>query len=340
MVFSELKRFLLRAETGDSAVMMVANGIASICTMGFAHVQDGRFLPLLCELLANLNEFLTVKPDSVKLFAALPSGVICSLPLLGQNAGCEQYLVESIQFFAVNHRNHELERSDLVAIELAIERVTAAQPSTPLIHRFIHLIAGSPRSSVSPSFVIAQPLALESLVRVVLKSPILTEILGFLLSLVRFSFQNCVIATQFGFDAFLLDLVNEHNGDDFLSESVLDSIFKIVRHIGAVASRPSVVQKFIALMCPIDGQRVSSLELFYMSQMNKLLQQAVVGPVGWLASHAAMITVHDMDTHKLHRPYSILFWIYVDQPASQVPATIFEITDRSNLGLRVTVTAR
>jgi hypothetical protein len=338
MVLSELRRILI-----DNAVVAIAPELSAICTLSFSRLPDERYIPLLCDILANLNEFLTVESASVNLFAEVPRGVIRSLPVLERTAGCEQYLVASVQFFAVVSQTNPLDRSDFEVLEAAICRVSGSQPSLVLTHKFVQLLAGTPLSSMASDFVIVEPLALAPLVRIVLNSPQLPEILAFLRGLIDFTIQNCLIATHAGFDAVLVDLVNEHKGDDFFSEAVLEQIFEIVRRIGFVASSTVVVQKFIALLCPIEGQRVSPFELFFMKQMTKMLHSALIVPEAWLAlpvrGQRPAVTVDDFDTQKLGKTFSVAFWVSVDQPQSRVQSVIFDIQDRATIGLRVVIAA-
>lgn len=339
-ILQMIKSYMVNATTMSLVIVSELNNLTNIA---FSRMPDLAYTDLLCDVLQTLNEcFAHGKPDHVALFQDLPRAVCTSLKRLARDEQgiAERYLVEAVQFFAVTHSCSPLGLLEMDVIKHAVNLVEQDEPVPALFSKFIQLIAGSLLSSISPVFVIANPKALCTLVRIYLRSTKLCDVLNFVKQLVNYSFTNSIKVSNAGFDVDLLDIVREHRFDDFLSERAVQMIFEIIGHVSCVVGSAQVVQRFITLFAPENG-RLSKYHNFFIKNLTDIISDTINAPEAWLPLEAPRthVKVNGITTKDLTNEFTIVFWVFVDNPCSQERVEVFALLDTEQIGLRAVISS-
>lgn len=330
-----LKSYLVNSTTLNLGIV---EQLKSIINIACSRIPDLSYVDLLCDLMQTLNEQLTHQKDRINLFGDLNVNICSSMKRLihDDQKLCERFLVQAIHFFAVTNSCFPLQTQQLDIVKYAVYLVDGDEPSDQIFAKFIQLIAGAQLSSITPSFIIGKPTALASFVSIYWKSKNLLNVLSFLRELIGYSFGNSIQASSVGFDAYLLGVVNEHKNDDFLSKEAIGMMFQVVSHIACIVGSNQVVQRFLQLFYPENGV-VSKYHTFFMKQMAEMISATMRAPEAWLPlnSHSAYMKVTNIHAKDLPSDFTIVFWVFIDQPASQGHLHIFEMLDQKGTGISV-----
>ena len=98
------------------------------------------------------------------------------------------------------------------------------------------------------------------------------DILQFIYNLIGYSYYNSIIANEYNFDSFLLNIIQSHKCDIKIDQKIIQSLFQIVSLICNTTSSSPVIQKFIDLMCPINGKYLSIYQPLYIQKMQEIIK--------------------------------------------------------------------
>jgi hypothetical protein len=263
------------------------------------------------------------------------SGRFCECFSMVSTASGEQFLVHAMDFIAITSRQYPLTSIQFDGLAAAVERVCGDNPSAAIIRHFMFLLAGTRISTIAPAFIVKQPTALKSLVKILLPSKDLLENLDFIIQLLEYSFQNSVILNRAAFDVYLLDLVNSHKNDNFFNKEVMGKMFDIVSHIARISCSTNLFLKFVSLLCQSEDQIVSKYENLFVTSIMRTIRLTNEAPEAWLSltGSQSWLNVIGITNRELGNTFSILLWIFLDTPTSQAQTPVFKMLDQKQHGI-------
>ena len=336
-VLYNVKLYLLDEES--SINQMVIDNIRDICSFAFDRIPQEQYVIISCEMLQAINEFLAHRIDHINLFSDMAESVCSAVTTLNESPVCGDFLVQAIHFFAVISSLISLDNIYLSSLVDATKKIFIKEPSNSIFSKFVQLVAGTPLSSISPSFIIKQPIALMPFIEIYKESKQLGKILQFIYNLISYSYSNSIIANEHNFDSNLLDLINFHKNDDDYDVSIINMLFSIVTQICCAIGSAPVIQKFINLMSPIDGKYLSKYEPLYIQKLNDIISSTMKAPMAFLPLNgkSTYINISKLTANDIGSSFSVVFWIYLDQPNSQSRINILRLYDRKSRGISVFV---
>jgi hypothetical protein len=330
-VLSVVKFYLVECEKANAGVV---NGLRSICDLGFSRISDPKYTTLLCDIMETLNDYLALNTSNTDQFSEM-SGHFCDCFSMVSTESGEQFLVHAMDFFAITSHKYPLTSIQFDGLAAAVERVCGDNPSASIVSHFMFLLAGTRLSTIAPAFIVRQPTALKSLVKIHLRSANMLENLDFIIQLLDYSFQNSVILNRAAFDVYLLDLVNSHKNDNFFNEEVLRKIFDIVSHIARISCSPNLFLKFVSLLCQSEDQIISKYEKLFLNSIMRIIHLTNEAPEAWLSliGSRRWLSVTGITNRELGDTFSILLWIFLDAPTCQAQTPVFEMLDQNLHGM-------
>ncbi|OHS93239.1 hypothetical protein TRFO_40465 [Tritrichomonas foetus] len=338
-VLLHVKYYLLDEDSSIST--MVIDSIRDICSFVFDRIPQEQYVMISCEMLQAINEFLTHRSEHVGLFVDMTESICSAVNSLDFSNVCGDFLVQAIHFFAVSSSIEKLDDDLITSITESTKKIYGNEPTNAIFSKFVQLIAGTQLSSVSPSFIIKQPIALLPLVEIYRNSSQLKEILTFIHSLLSYSYSNAIAANESNFDANLLEFINSHKYDNDYDPEVIELLFSIISLICCAVGSAPVIQKFIDLMSPIKGKFLSKYEPLYIQKMTEIISATMNAPMAFLPLNgkSTHIKLKNMMASNIEKYFTIVFWVFVDQPSSQSRMSIFKINDIKYQGISAFVSA-
>ncbi|KAK8887103.1 hypothetical protein M9Y10_038140 [Tritrichomonas musculus] len=347
-VIANAKSYMLSSNFTSAADIegnnVIFSAIHDICSFTFDRIPQEQYVIISTELLETINECLTRK-KSMKLlkskFIDMVEPVTSAINMLSNEcrAACGDFLVQAIHFFASLSPEINLGNSHMITIREATKKIFNKEPSNAIFSKFVQLIAGTQLSSISPSFIIKTPIALFPFIEVFSESSHNHDILHFVYNLMGYSYYNSIIANEYNFDFFLLSIIQTHKCDLEFDQKILQSLFQIVSLICFTTSSSPVIQKFIDLLCPINGKYLSIYQPLYIQKLQEIISSTMKAPLAFLPLNgkSTYIELKNVTSSLLGRNFTVAFWISVDKISSDSKLNIFSILDSRSRGISLMV---
>ncbi|EAY03410.1 Beige/BEACH domain containing protein [Trichomonas vaginalis G3] len=324
---------------GSTQTTTVINELIDISKLIYLRFPVKVDVKLATALLETLNDVMSHSQKLIEPIKGLSDSICSVLPVLEPNEVCDAYLVQALHFFTVVASTLRIKSPHMQAITKGIQRVEGGNISAQIFTYLKQIAAGTQISSVSPFFVIQQPKAIKALLNITRQSKEFSSVITFLLSLVHFTYQNCIIMNRSGIDMLLLEIIDEQKGGE-IPQSILDGVFSIITSISLVVSSTLVMHRFLSLMFPIEGKYLSCYHQYFVKKLIGITSLAHRAPQAYIAIRSPVkILVKNMTREDLGDEFTICFWIYVDHAISQAHSKIIEIFDRKLRGFNVFISS-
>lgn len=341
-VLSYVKQYLLNEQTKWNSI--VIDSVGDICSFAFSRIPSEQYVLISTDMLRMIIEILQHKTNESKttnIFIDMIDPVFAAINMLNNDfPACGEFLIQSVHFFAAMSSQFNVSSSHMILIKEGTKKLFDKDPPNSLFLNFVQLIAGTTLSSASPSFIIKVPLALFTIVEIYIESSNFNNILQFIYDLLNYSYFNAIVANEYNFDAFLLGIIQSHKSDLHYNQTIILSLFKLVSLICSRVGSAPVVQKFIDLMAPINGNHLSKYQPLYIQKMTEIINLTEKSPVAFfpLNGKSTYINITNLSSQNLGNKFSIVFWIYIDMLSSQSRLNIFQLFDEKENGFSAFVT--
>ena len=208
---------------------------------------------MLTDVLAVLEKAIVHVPKYAHVFSGITVDICKGLIHVPNIDEAMSLVLEILMFLTATATQHTITSPEISSLETVIVGLFK-EPSPALFAKIIQLIAGQPLPSMHPSFMIRQPKVLRLLVGVFLGSPMLNDSITFIAKLCQSSVKNREEAHRGEFDSYLIDLLNKWRNDSSFPIKTVASVISLFMMIANTVSSVAVVQKFMSLLCPIDGK--------------------------------------------------------------------------------------
>ena len=298
--------------------------IMLICTASF---PDNEFLQLATDLLSLSNEALIHNHAMKESFGQFCPMLFGSFENLTEpEATVQEYVLECIQLFSLAATTKSLGSAEVALLDSCLERTFLCV--TPQLRvKLIQLIAGDCLPSVMPSFTIRHPRILKMFLRRSISDPNAIETIDFILQLVSFSSVNAVTCMDSEFDLLLLMLIKDQE-----NETILVALLRLFETIAIKASSVAVVQRYISLFSPVNGEHLPKFEELYLNTMNNIISATSKFPVGSMPMtyQTGFAEVTGLNVTDIEKGFTLLFWVYQEATSAQYKSCPFEICDQKS----------
>ena len=251
IILSTLSKYLALEHSIENT--HVINQVCDCAKTASKFLNETGAITMLTDLLGVLEKTIAYVPKYGPLFASISSDMCASLAHLTKNENAKGLVLSVLSFMTCAEMPHNLSSAEISTLETVIVNLFE-EPSPVLFTKIVQLIAGQPLPSTHPSFTVRQPKLLRLLIGVFMKSTMLVDAISFIAQLCQSSVKNREAAHRGEFDLYLIDLLNEWRNDSSIPVKTFASVVSLFMMIAGTVSSVASVQKFMSLLCPIDGK--------------------------------------------------------------------------------------
>lgn len=286
---------------------------------------------LMTDLLGVLEKAVLFKPKYATLFSSLASDITVALVHIPRIEESKALVLGVLSFLTSGEMMHSISSAEILSLELVIVDLFA-EPSPTLFSKIIQLIAGQSLASMHPSFTIRRPKVLRLLIGVFMKSAMLVDAISFIAQLCQSSLKNREEAHRGEFDLYLLDLIDSWRNDSSVSPKTFGSVVSLFMRIAGTVSSVAVVQKFISLLCPIDGKYFPFFDSVIMKSLSSLTISTAKRPVCAVPhNNQAGTDFENLHVDPLKDGMTMTFWINVNETNPLYKPQLLYLSDAKNL---------
>ena len=233
---------------------------------------------MLTDVIRVIEKAIVHVPRYAQVFSDVTVDVCKGLIHVPNIEESKQLVLEILTFMTSSAEHHSISSPEISSLETVIVELFH-EPSPALFAKIIQLVAGQSLPSMHPSFTIRQPKVLRLLVGVFLGSAMLNDSIAFIARLCQASITNREEAHRGEFDSYLIDLLNIWRNDASFPIKTIASVISLFMMIANTVSSVAVVQKFMSLLCPIDGKYFPAYDKLIMKSLCSLTLSAPKKPV-------------------------------------------------------------
>ena len=328
-VLSRMKIFLGYSDLvpGDSFVQTLVDVMQN--SFGLSHEHD--HLEHVADLLNLLSWLVTERPSLSSLFnQVLPSAAAWVAGLKGfsqpEKPIMETILRDCIMIWS-RMDVHVVSAPQLSVIETLATSLYGSNSPAKLAELLVTMIAGKKVSDSNEMFIFKQPKAIHLMLGLFKYSSLFLDHVNYLGRLCQYSRRNCELCQKVDFDTYLIKFLDEWKNDKLVDDEIFDGLLRLLYRIASQCSTLSVVQRFISLLCPVEGH----LTRFYSSILQTLKAfidgaKFVVGtPIPLIKSMNMSISGFVPDQHP--EGFSIVFWVSLNVAYPERKVYVCEIKD-------------
>lgn len=223
---------------------------------------------------------------------------------------------------------HVVSAPELSVIETLANSLYGSNSPSKLVEHLVTMIAGETITDQNKMFIFRQAKAVHLLLGLFRYSSFFVDHVNYLTRLCEYSRRNCELCQKVGFGMYLIQFLDEWRNDNLVEEAVVEGILKLFYIIASKSASVALVQRFISLLCPVDGH----LSRFHSNILNTLKAfvdgaKVVVGtPIPLVKSMKMRISGFVPDDMPC---FSIVFWVSLNIAYSNHRVYVCEIEDQS-----------
>lgn len=330
-VLSHFLSFLSKVTTQIPCVLeAILSQIFSICLSCF---PADNYVLLVTDLISTINDSLIHHRKLKDNFHSLYHLFSSSFSSIQKTETIQNYLLQCIQFFSIVATPADLGIAEYEALEEAITK--AFDPNIPhlLSNKLIQLIAGDNLASLSPTFFIGHPKAVELFVRVSMNDEKLSDVVNYIKQLVTFSIYNINKLQKADFDLFLIESIK------LLEDAnIIDLFLDLFSQIALSISSVSVVQRYLSLLSPYEGKYYSDYQEKYLNQLDRIVTTSSKLPPAAIPmkSKDCAFELIGLTHNDLINGFTFVCWVQLDAPKeARYKPKLLQIQDSKNNSISV-----
>ena len=325
-VLSHLTKYLVQITQPSEFFYNKFNDVISI-------VFKSPYKEMNLVLVEKIIDFLNfISSDEISIAKGFDSSIpiICKwVAGLPKNDQAYEILKKTMKLFSSFAKVHLMSHYELSAIETCAKQLLGIEPKDDFMDPLFSLIAGKEITNTQEPFPIKQPKAMRLLLELYENSSTFPLRLKNIKKLLKFSSQNCEQCHKSEFDTYILSKIDKWKNDENFDEKLYNKILEIFYMISSKFCTVSIVQKFISLMCPIEGEHLSRFHFNIMECLQKLINFSKSVPLIPLKLNSDnKITLHGLKTDIILKKFSISCWLYLSSYSKQ--ASIMSFNSQSN----------
>lgn len=329
-ILSSLLSYLSKQQLNEEENIVLLNNLQQIMHICLPSFPNEKFVILVNDIISTLNEAFLHQRKITKYFKSFCSMFFDSFKSIVRTEPMQNYILQCIQFFSIVATENELRTAQYTALDESITKAFGAEIPQQLFNKLIQLIAGDSLASLSPTFIIQNPKAVQLFVHVSINDKKLVEIIDFIKSLVTLSFINANLLRKSDFDIYLIDIIR-----NLKEKEIIESVLNLFHQIAITVSSTSVVHKYISLLSPFEGKYYSEFHEKYISTLNSIVVTSMKYPVGALKmnNHEGSVEIIGLNQNEFVNGFTFVCWVQLDafQDAKYNPNLIHIQDSKGNL---------
>lgn len=289
-----------------------------------------------------LNDIFNAVIDSLshqhhlaEMFKPVINPIMKSLPLLVNSKECQEFVLNTLQFFAVIAHNFTLSVKQLNLIESTILTVFGNNPSQNVFSGLNQIMNGDLTSSTTPTFIIRQPLVLPALLRIFINTPKCTEVIKYIYDLCTYTTTNAISCHTSGLDRLLLEYLHsssysksDDNGIGTFDDKTIELILELFSKIAFLISSPDVVLLYLSLLSPIAGKGLPKHFDKVLIALNSIVSSSLKSPVTSIPFPKDVFRMEK--SVDISEGFTFVAWIDIDSIDSHFKPYLFTLNNAAS----------
>ena len=286
------------------------------------------------------NNFLSHNENVLKMLESIVSSLCFGILKLPVHDSSKKFLSSVLLFLTYETKNHRLKSQEVGAIQATISKLYGNNLPENIFKQLIQLAAGNPDQSIETSFKIEQPKAITILLLVSINSPQYVEnVLDILSHLCNYSEENKLLIHRNEVDLVLLDMVEKMKENSNRSEQLLNKILEIFSMVASYSSSVTVVQRFISLLCLVEGKFLPWFYEIIINTFHSLVSKKIEQHNESIPFNAASVfEINKLNYEHLSNGFTFCCWVYSNTSMPEYILHLLTLTDsrRQNISIYMT----
>ncbi|OHT04160.1 hypothetical protein TRFO_06490 [Tritrichomonas foetus] len=323
LITTQLKAYLARDNI--QVTPMIGEEITKTLEIASRELPSLRSIKLANDIMTTIIDALSHQYLRYLIFMPTIGPMIRSLPFLTSTPECENFVLFTLQFFAIIARDYSLSEMQLALIEGAISRVFSNNPPKLVFVRLIQIMAADNFLSVSPMFLIRQPLALPVFFRVFLQTLRYGEVINFIYDLCNYAATNAFACHYCKLDRSLLESLQPNWYDKDVDVNKVELILKLFSRIAYSISSPDIVSLFISLLSPLKDKYLPVCFDMILSTLNTIVSSTLKCPETSIPLPQTPISMEKLID--ITQGFTFVAWIEMESISPQYKPNLFTFSD-------------
>lgn len=286
----------------------------------------------LNDIFTTIIDSLSIQHRLAEMFRPVINPIMNSLPLLVNTKECQDFVLNSLQFFAVIAHDFTLSNKQLNLIESTILTVFENNPSQSVFNGLIQIMNGDIIYSTSPTFIIRHPLVLPALLRIFINTSRCTEVIKYIYDLCSYTTTNAISCHTSGLDRLLLEYLHslsfDKNNKNEIDEKTIDLILELFSKIAYLISSPDVVSLYLSLLSPIADKGLPKYFQKVLLSLNSIVSSSLKSPVSSIPFPKEQNIIDKKID--ITEGFTFVAWIQIDSIESQFKPNLFIMKNNSS----------
>ncbi|OHS96264.1 Beige/BEACH domain containing protein [Tritrichomonas foetus] len=312
-----LYRFLTNADNIQNPITKdIINTLSIILSTEVYNLSEIENIELITSILEIVNDVLIEVPVFRHDFEQISSHLCHQLTQVPHNNAYQPLLNAAMKFF--NHTTYirNLKFDEIHSIEIAITNICGNEPDDEIANDLIHLF--------SSNNVINRPNLVYLYLQSFLNSKKLDNCLIKLNNMCLENLENCVSLHEGEIDLLLINYMDIWRVTGDIPMPTLKHALGLIQIISSHICTFAVVQKYIALLCPLEGRHFPYYNMEIINTLHSLIIKYAYSPKSFLP----LVDDAEVTTScPLASESAFCFWINPVSSNYQIQKTIMKITD-------------